>query len=184
MHISDAQYHILRNEYGLEPIHILHLEYLADFLDSDKIPPPQFSMRTFVALPDGLSNDEYNRASMPAETMALVHEHCGTCACAAGHGPLAGMPAEPDETWDDYTRRVFGIWQSTYGATYRAWVFLFDSQWRGANNTAIGSAARICWFLQHDVPDNYTSMIYEHVESPWITDEVQARINEKAKEYA
>ena len=37
-----------------------------------------------------------------------VYSHCGTVACAAGHGPMAGIEAKPHESWTAYTDRVFG----------------------------------------------------------------------------
>lgn len=49
---------------------------------------------------------------------------CGTCACAIGHGPAAGIPVKELEwNWNQYSERVFGMGQ--VGPNGDAWVNLF-----------------------------------------------------------
>ncbi len=38
----------------------------------------------------------------------LLRKHCGSAACAIGHGPYAGIPLKDDFSWRDYAIRVFG----------------------------------------------------------------------------
>lgn len=75
---------------------------------------------------------------------------CGTVACAAGHGPMAGIAARPDETWSNYERRVFDL-------TDAEWGWCFASEWRFVDNTPLGAAKRIRHLLLNGVPHNAVS---------------------------
>lgn len=83
-----------------------------------------------------------------------VHQ-CGTVCCAAGSGPAAGVPARPDESWRTYTLRAFGAdiyddeSETPAGALFD---WLFDGDWRDRDNTPVGAAARIDWFLVYGLP--------------------------------
>lgn len=81
---------------------------------------------------------------------------CGTVACAAGHGPLAGIPFIPqdDGQWGRYTERAFT------GPSYDGWSWMFSSGWKKADDTPQGAAARIRYFLQHGNPEN----VYRQME--------------------
>ena len=76
-----------------------------------------------------------------------IHERskpkCGTVACAVGHGPSAGVRVCKDRSWSDYAERVFGV--GVGGIDDEEWAFgyLFDSEWKGHDNTPKGAAARI-----------------------------------------
>lgn len=62
-----------------------------------------------AALPDdyvGFEMGLYHEDTVYADRAASPD--CGTCACAVGHGPTAGIDPEKDEWWDAYHRRVFG----------------------------------------------------------------------------
>jgi hypothetical protein len=69
---------------------------------------------------------------------------CGTVACAAGHGIAAGirMIKADDTEWDKYVERAF---TQGNGELY-AW--LFGGSWEEWDNTPIGAAQRIYYFLQ------------------------------------
>lgn len=77
---------------------------------------------------------------------------CGTVACAAGHGPMAGIRARESEVWYDYIHRVF-IGDENSSSIY---TFLFSQKWVVYDNTPNGAAARIRYFLDHedDFPKN------------------------------
>lgn len=102
------------------------------------LPPeyPDFEMSLFV-------NDE-DRGS--ALSLAFEPE-CGTAACAAGHGPAAGIAPIRGETWADYSERAF----TDDGA---AWHWMFNADWARVDNTAHGAAARIDWLLERGVPED------------------------------
>lgn len=63
---------------------------------------------------------------------------CGTVACAAGHGPAAGIEPKPNEGWESYTKRVFS---SSH--------WMFASTWSRHDNTAHGAAKRIIYALRN-----------------------------------
>lgn len=80
--------------------------------------------------------------------------NCGTVACAAGHGPAAGMPFRRDEfydgeiaCWGDYTSRAFGGDERPNGGWVSLFDFFFESDWRDYDNHHYGAAARIRYFL-------------------------------------
>lgn len=95
---------------------------------------------------------------LPPDVMAATRpveflSDCGTVACAAGHGPAAGIKLRSDELgrrgsrfvdvrWVAYIERAFGIdaFTPTFG-------FLFGGDWREADNHHYGAAARIRFFL-------------------------------------
>lgn len=173
-----AEYH------GLSAYHINNLETLAAFLKSDDIPPPVFDISGYAFTKDrqktlallGISSgeDEFDGFGIgdnghiykPSLMTTEVYSSCGTTACAIGHGPLAGIPVKPNETWAGYETRVFGM--TMMGVNGRVWRFLFAAEWTQShlNNTAKGSAARIDYFLKHGVPNFYFSEV-DDSDRPW-----------------
>lgn len=102
------------------------------------------------------------------------HE-CGSSACAIGHyaimigwQPMYGGIAPPEgqvvETcsigesnvlgWQVFSRQVLGL--SNRGSTEEDWDWLFSGEWGGVDNTALGAAARIDYYLEHGVPDPFS----------------------------
>lgn len=83
-------------------------------------------------------------AKKPNEFLA----NCGTVACAAGHGPAAGIKFARDEVgeqwalWSSYVGRVFGAGEGSCDFD-----FLFASFWQDYDNHHYGAAARIRYFL-------------------------------------
>lgn len=122
-----------------------NLNRLADFLDrvsgTDEV---NFDMTSF-----------YNRRQVgvvTTEPCGAVYD-CNTIACAAGYGPYAGVDAEVGESWAGYCRRAFGCdVVSLEHESMCMWQFLFDSVWRGFDNTRKGAAKRIRYLLEHGVP--------------------------------
>lgn len=72
---------------------------------------------------------------------------CGTAACAAGHGPWAGIDPLPGETWVAYSHRAFAERGSGFS-------WCFDERWSRIDNSAHGAAARIEWMLEHGIPED------------------------------
>lgn len=93
---------------------------------------------------------------------------CGTAACAAGHGPSAGIlvPPQfiraPDEDeyheddddkpdlmvdWNEYCEHAFGCGPST-----DAYDWMFSGSWVNHDNHHYGAAARIRYYLANGVP--------------------------------
>lgn len=54
---------------------------------------------------------------------------CGTCACAIGHGPAAGIAVtNADTNWDRYSLRAFGMAQfegPQFSPTFQDWNYVF-----------------------------------------------------------
>ena len=83
-----------------------------------------------------------------------VYSHCGTVACAAGHGPMAGIEAKPHESWTAYTDRVFGTKINGHFSEkdMYSWHWMFGAVWTKIDNTPKGAAARIRRYLDRGVP--------------------------------
>lgn len=138
-----------------------NLETLASFLERS-VPPPTFSMKTFVTVKKDFvleeefdedryfdSRDALNSRPSLMKLSYYTEPDCGTVACAVGHGPLAGIAPLEDESWFEYSKRVFG---APYGSLFR---WLFDDNWANVDDTATGAAARIRYYLEHGIPENY-----------------------------
>lgn len=68
-------------------------------------------------------------------------------ACAIGQAVFVPELPSPDKklkSWGSYGTKVFGVEPYTIG-----WDFLFSGQWATMDNTAIGAAQRIRYFLDH-----------------------------------
>ena len=134
-----------------------NLEKLARFLEH-RIEPPKFDMSSFMTF-EGRWVDNmvealeafYDEFEEKGDQTA-VYNHCGTSACAVGHGPLAGIPIKKREDWVDYANRVF-INQSA-GSGGETWSFLFSGDWKDHDNTPIGAAARIWYLFENGTPVN------------------------------
>ena len=72
---------------------------------------------------------------------------CGSGGCAVGHGPYAGIPKFPEESWNEYAERVFGVEPGD-----GIFKFLFDSDWKKEDNTPKGAAKRIRYLLGYGLP--------------------------------
>lgn len=79
---------------------------------------------------------------------------CGSCGCALGHGPYAGVVKSPWESWAAYSRRAMGM---PNGSIESIWCF--SMQWTEIDNTAQGAGKRILWMLEHGVPVNWMRQI-------------------------
>lgn len=111
---------------------------------------PDFEMSDFVAA-DG---DRDGR-----QAFAHVAE-CGTAACAAGHGPKAGVSPIEGETWYAYSRRAFcdDIGCEDIGIT--PWDWCFSANWTDVDNSAHGAADRMEYMLDNGIPDNAGNVQY------------------------
>ncbi len=76
---------------------------------------------------------------------------CGTAACAAGHGPSAGIEPLPGEKWDMYVDRAFVPFDEGSEGFY----WMFSGAWEATDPTHYGAAARIDWFLEKGVPADF-----------------------------
>lgn len=105
-----------------------NLQKLANYLKT--LPPENFSMEVY--------GDEDHNNNMATE--------CGTIGCAIGHGPNAGFPKNPGESWFDYSQRTFGG---------DAWSWCFSKMWTSYDDTPTGAADRIEYLLEHKHPGEF-----------------------------
>lgn len=98
--------------------------------------------------------DEYS-GQCPSELETQSYTRCGTIACAAGHGPAAGVIATIDGcSWDEYILEEFGVeWRCNSGDAN--WSYLFAWNWELFDNTPQGAGERIEYFLANGVPEGF-----------------------------
>lgn len=126
---------------------------LAAYLEN-LVPPPGFSMFTFTTL-------TYYEDRIYRTTGDLPNK-CGTVACAAGHGPAAGILDPHADGWCDYINRNFiPDFDEGPGEPY---TWCFCDGWTKIDNTPTGAAARIRYMLEHGIPDNFTRPHIDFVE--------------------
>lgn len=131
-----------------------NLAKLAAYLRTLPVGYPHFAMRRFTQ--DG-RGDGSDAAHTP---------ECGIAACAAGHGPLAGIPPVAGETWAEYSYRAF-VYEGA------EWDWFFGADWTNTDNTAHGAAERIEWFLANDLPDDAEDQRWGHAPLCYATEPVQ-----------
>lgn len=145
-----------------------NLIILADFLER-VVPPPKFDISAYLMDADG--------EITPDSAKNKVYKSCGTTACAAGHGPLAGIKWKESDgsDWNSYCTRAFGA-----PPISNLWEWLFSPDWADIDNTPEGAAARIKWYLAHGTPDYdeildqqngdtplcYTDLIVRNIKEP------------------
>lgn len=117
-----------------------------------------------------------SRLKFGMETFYSSNPHlCGTSACAIGHyalmlgwEPVNGgvtppakqglenCPADRGEVlgWLTFSRQVLGL--SSRGATEHDWNWMFSGEWGEVDNTILGAAARIDYYLERGVPENFS----------------------------
>lgn len=117
-----------------------NLATLAAYLEQLPAKYRRFDMAQFAVTPRA------GRYVPPAKS-----PHCGTVACAAGHGPKAGIPALKGESWTEYSNRVF----VDQDADWAAWDWCFGASWARYDNTPEGAAKRIRYLLAHGVPGKF-----------------------------
>lgn len=132
-----------------------NLILLAELLER-RIKPPKFNMNSFltIASPKGFNIESMGIKSAVNRFEEVygyktnesgVYNHCGTVACAVGHGPLAGIPMKKGEGWSEYSYRT--MIDKDQPKAVAAWQFLFSSDWADYDNTPHGGAARIRFLI-------------------------------------
>lgn len=117
-----------------------NLKALADYLDT------------------GITEYEFGMAQFWEE-----HE-CGTVACAVGHAPFVlGLPvpvaplARSAKNWAVFAEDR--LLPSGYIEDCE-FDWMFGEFWVRTDNTARGAAARIYWYLEHGVPDDWHGQMF------------------------
>jgi hypothetical protein len=140
---SPAQRELAAESLEITPFQVGNLIKLAVYLRTLPADYRQFSMTFFYWDP---GKDPNLTSSFLSDMELLDQNHpCGTVACAAGHGPAAGVPRADDERdWNKYLDRAFG--GSNVKSVYCP---MFSADWANWDNTPRGAAARIIYALTH-----------------------------------
>lgn len=126
-------------------MNIENLTKLAVYLEGLPSDYDHFGMASFVE-----SNHGFEKLQNYALNNGGVHT-CGTAACAAGHGPAAGILVPKkyvtaySVNWVLYSREKFDLDSAE-------WEWLFDGGWTDYDDTHQGAAARIRYLLEHKKP--------------------------------
>lgn len=95
---------------------------LAAYLDALPEGYDGFKMADFMVETvhdDVLDEDDYYGLALHERVEVGTEHTCGTCACAVGHGPAAGVTvADSDKCWFTYSNRVFGCCVTPYKGEY------------------------------------------------------------------
>jgi hypothetical protein len=124
----------------LTPEQVANCRKLAAYLRTLPADYPDFEMSSFT------NEGERGEGYAPA-----YDAPCGTAACAAGHGPRAGIEPDGDEDWESYSERCFA---PDSGGENSPWEWCFSGSWYRVDNTVHGAAARIKYMLTRGVPKN------------------------------
>ena len=149
---------------------VAYLEAKAEFLMQQRRPVPDYinvsNCAQLAAYLESLPED-YSKFNMGvfsnSDWRVRQHsegkiEHCGTVACALGHGPDAGIPVPLEDGYWFRGRspewRRYGRLFIDYAASASSywWQWCFSSAWKGIDNTPQGAAKRIRYMLKHS-PD-------------------------------
>lgn len=125
----------MANVIGLSQEYENNLRKLAAYLLAGEL-KADFNMRDFT---------DRARGFLPQKEAT----DCGTVGCAVGHGPFAGIPKTKEETWSDYSYRVFGLFVDSY------WEWCFSDEWEEIDNSPKGAAKRIIYLLEEGLPVNH-----------------------------
>lgn len=123
-----------------------NFELLAAHLEN-LVPPPEFSMYRFTTLSHSADLTYLATGQLP---------ECGTVACAAGHGPVAGILDPGAQDWNDYVERNFletdEFNSLEFSPVYR---WCFSCGWTHIDNTPEGAAKRIRYMLDKGIPSGF-----------------------------
>lgn len=157
-------------KYKFSPTNIKNLTKLADYLESLSPYYRHFGMDSFVR-----DADDLEALVKYAKENGGV-QHCGSAACAVGHGPSAGILFKPSQlvdrwysgeflpNWDSYTKNFISEYchETTsveHGKNMFEW--LFGGEWEGIDNHHYGAAARIWYILDgNKIPEDFEESLY------------------------
>ena len=115
---------------------------LANHLESLPEDYEHFGMQNFFIVESDENLGHFPDVVKNSEALS----HCGTVACAVGHGPFIGIEPLEGEYWTTYSERVFI-------KNVREWEWCFSGEWRKLDNTPHGAAKRIQVLLRKGLPD-------------------------------
>lgn len=151
------------------------LELLASYLEGLPVDYSHFGMSYWV-----LGSDDDKEAKYARHNGGVPS--CGTAACAAGHGPAAGVLVPPrfvtqrgGVDWEGYAREVF-----LGDGPYFVFSWLFSAGWDDEDNSHYGAAARIRYLLANDGPPPG----YRYPSEEWVPIYASLRVDAKTSAHA
>ena len=156
------------------PSQLRALSDLADFLVG--VPQEKFNMAEY-------------RMDAEGDTIYWRNENdCGTSGCALGWAPhVPGLePVESDfdadTRWGDclrfkrYCKRVFGLVEDGHSCNH--WEWCFSGRWAAYDNTPIGAARRIRFYVLRDLPENFVlpSTVWMDIVNDWAEEREKNKI--------
>jgi hypothetical protein len=130
-----------------------NLRLLAQYLRKSR---SKFDMEVYAALPN---NNGLDKDLSPDQVT-----QCGTVCCAAGSGPKLAKkytqfePLVTETDWRPYIERVYGVKEFS-----SEWYWMFGYGWYFTDNTRLGAAKRIEWYLENGVPDDWGDQMHGEV---------------------
>jgi len=115
-----------------------NLTMLASYLEQLPEDYQHFGMNNYFKGADGFHKPVFS---------APLAGACGTVACAAGHGPAAGILIPGVVWWSDYVALAFDL-------RVPEWHWCFAGDWVRVDNTPHGAAKRIRYLLEHGLPED------------------------------
>jgi hypothetical protein len=131
----------------LTPARRVRLEKLATYLEGLPERYKHFDMSYWVIDSTGNAAEvEYARRNGGVT-------NCGTAACAAGHGPAAGVPVPPrfiETLWSNAEVNWGGYARALFAGSDANSDWLFAGAWQPIDNHHHGAAARIRYLLDKE----------------------------------
>ena len=135
------------NAIDLEPKYEQNLRRLAAYLLGDLV--GAFEMNT-IDDDSGVSGERTN---------------CGSCGCAVGHAPYAGIAKQRGEDWSEFSARVFNLVEEQ-------WAWCFSADWSDIDNSPEGAAKRILTMLENDLPTDWHRQLDDEAPLSYLDFEV------------
>lgn len=130
-----------------------HLEKRPNLLRRYRI---KFSMRNWAKNPKVHAWKELS----PKQLIDMANSFkgaCGTAVCAMGEAALI-FPKEALESQSGFWSLgydLFGLNQHS-----AEWIWIFESEWEGVDNSREGAAQRIRWLLANGLPEDHIAQRY------------------------
>jgi len=128
---------------GITPTQYKNIEKLIAYGESVALTFHVFDMDVFFS-------DELGESIAPSKSVAHYENECGTTACFAGLGPLAGVSPRGTKEWWQYIDKKFGARSDS-----DAYRWMLHHNWARVDNTLTGAVKRARIFLESGIPEGF-----------------------------
>lgn len=130
-----------------------NLAKLATYLETLPADYDRFDMGTYLSRP--VRSHATKTLRQYLLTNGGMHA-CGSVGCAIGHGPAAGIlfaKSMIDDLGAVYwSKYVHNFVEAEFNPAYD---WMFHADWKRRDNTPHGAAARIRYYLEHGIPEDF-----------------------------